>query len=145
MSLEQSDEEAAAVAVARRVTLEDMKASIVRVQYLTGTDLNSMWSEGGNPSTVGQEQLDVMTLCILQVRNGFALIGKSAPASPENFDADLGKKFAYEDAVRPLWPLMGFALREELSSPPTVLGAMYSSGWTEDQIGAAMDARSLHS
>jgi hypothetical protein len=42
------------------------------------------------------------------------VIGKSAPASPENFNAELGKKFAYEDAVRQLWPLMGFALRDRL-------------------------------
>jgi hypothetical protein len=38
-----------------------------------------------------------------------------ARASPENFNADLGRKFAYEDAVRQLWPLMGYALRDKLA------------------------------
>jgi len=44
-------------------------------------------------------------------------VGKSAPASADNFNADLGRKLAYEDAIRQLWPLMGFALRERLSQP----------------------------
>jgi len=48
-------------------------------------------------------------------RNGFTLIGKSAPASPDNFDPVLGRKLAYEDAVRQLWPLMGYALRDKLA------------------------------
>ena len=50
------------------------------------------------------------------MRNGFTVIGKSAPASPENFDAAKGKLFAYEDAIKQLWPLEGYALRERLTS-----------------------------
>jgi hypothetical protein len=50
------------------------------------------------------------------MKNGFIVIGHSAPASPENFNAELGRKFAYENAIRQLWPLMGFALRERLSA-----------------------------
>jgi hypothetical protein len=48
------------------------------------------------------------------MRNGFTVIGKSAPASAANFNAELGKKLAYEDAIRQLWPLMGFSLRDRL-------------------------------
>ncbi len=62
-----------------------------------------------------RQSLDVLTICLLVTRNGFTLIGKSAPASPDNFDAELGRKPAYEDAVRQLWPLMGYALRERLA------------------------------
>ncbi len=49
------------------------------------------------------------------MQNGFTVIGKSAPASPENFDAETGRLFAYEDAIKQLWPLEGYALRERLS------------------------------
>src|SRR3546814_10183179 len=59
--------------------------------------------------------LDKMTLCSLVLQNGFAVIGKSAPASPENFDAEKGRLFAYEDAIKQLWPLEGYALRERLA------------------------------
>jgi hypothetical protein len=65
----------------------------------------------------GRQLVDVenLSICLLVMKNGFVVIGKSAPASPENFNRELGKKFAYEDAVRQLWPLMGFALRDRLS------------------------------
>jgi hypothetical protein len=44
------------------------------------------------------------------------VIGKSVPASPDNFNPDLGRKLAYEDCIRQLWPLMGFALKERLAA-----------------------------
>lgn len=50
------------------------------------------------------------------MRNGFIMVGKSAPTSPENFNAELGRKLAYEDCIRQLWPLMGFALRDRLAA-----------------------------
>lgn len=59
--------------------------------------------------------LAYLSICLLVMNNGFTVIGKSAPASPANFNADLGRQFAYEDAIRQLWPLMGFALRDKLA------------------------------
>lgn len=58
----------------------------------------------------------LLTICIITMQNGFTLIGKSAPASPENFDPEKGKRFAYEDAIKQLWPLEGYALREKLAA-----------------------------
>jgi hypothetical protein len=58
------------------------------------------------------------TVCCLILRNGFTVIGESACASPENFDAELGRKIALEDAKRKIWPLMGYALREMLATEP---------------------------
>lgn len=108
MSLEQSDAEAAAVAVAPRVTLDDIKAAIVEQHYLTGGAISSVPLYGGHP-------LFNLTLCVVVLKNGFTIVGKSAPASPANFNAELGRKLAYEDCVRQIWPLMGFALREKLA------------------------------
>ena len=36
-------------------------------------------------------------------------------ADAENFDKELGKKFAYEDALRQMWPLEAYLLRERMS------------------------------
>jgi len=58
----------------------------------------------------------VMTVCALTLKNGFMVVGKSAPASPENFDADLGKKIARDDARNQIWALEGYRLRSHLSS-----------------------------
>jgi len=57
-----------------------------------------------------------LTICVLTMKNGFVVIGKSAPADPHNFDESLGKKFAKEDAVRQLWPLMAFSLRDQMTN-----------------------------
>lgn len=57
-----------------------------------------------------------MTIALVTMANGFIFVGKSTPADPENFDAELGKKFAYEDAVRQVWPMEAYLLRERMSS-----------------------------
>lgn len=108
MSIEHSDQEAAAVAVAPRVTLADIEGAIA-ARY----DFTADKAVEGCPVV---DPLKLLSICILVMKNGFTVIGKSAPASPENFSADLGRKFAYEDAVRQLWPLMGFALRDKLAA-----------------------------
>lgn len=95
MSIELTEAASAAIAVAPRVTLESMVEKIESENYL---------------------YVDLLTICVLKMKNGFYVIGKSAPASPENFNADLGRKFAYENAIRDLWQLEGYALRERLSA-----------------------------
>jgi hypothetical protein len=52
----------------------------------------------------------------LVLRSGFVVIGTSAPMSPANFDREKGAIFAYEDAIRQLWPLFAFA---QLQNAPT--------------------------
>lgn len=106
-SLQVSDKAAQDVATHPRVALADIEAAI-DVRY----DFTADQAVGDAPKV---EALKLLSICILVMRNGFTVIGKSAPASPENFNAELGVKFAYEDAVRQLWPLMGFALRDKLA------------------------------
>lgn len=55
------------------------------------------------------------TVCCLTLQNGFTVIGESAAASPENFDAEIGRKVAREDARRKIWQLEGYLLRERLA------------------------------
>jgi hypothetical protein len=60
--------------------------------------------------------LGLLTFCVLILRNGFTVTGESACASPENFDAELGRKIARQNAVAKVWPLMGYELRSKLAS-----------------------------
>lgn len=60
--------------------------------------------------------LECLTICVLVLQNGYTIIGKSACASPENFDAELGAKIAREDARRQIWALEGYALRNRLAA-----------------------------
>jgi hypothetical protein len=48
------------------------------------------------------------------LQNGFTVTGESACASPENFDAEIGRKVARQNAVQKIWPLMGYALKQQL-------------------------------
>jgi Phage protein (N4 Gp49/phage Sf6 gene 66) family len=61
-----------------------------------------------------RDALSLLTFCVLVLKNGFTVTGESACASPENFDAEIGKKIAYENAKQKIWPLMGYALKQEL-------------------------------
>lgn len=56
------------------------------------------------------------TVCLLMLVNGFTVIGHSACASPENFDAELGRKIAHKNARDQIWSLEGYALRNKLAA-----------------------------
>jgi hypothetical protein len=107
-SLEVTDREAQAVAKAPRVKLQDINDAIA-AEYIFTADKALGEGIPVHPA------LDVLTICLVVMKNGFTVIGKSAPASPDNFNAELGAKFAREDAIRQIWPLMGYALRDRLN------------------------------
>jgi hypothetical protein len=117
MSLEATDAESASFAVAPRVSLADIKDAIARAYYYNaGVVVRECSNDVAPPPS-----LDVLSICLIVMKNGFTIIGKSAPASAENFNQEYGFKLAYEDAVRQIWPHMGFALRDKLyheSQPP---------------------------
>jgi hypothetical protein len=114
MSIEHTDAESAAVAVAPRVSLASMEAKIqARFDFLAYDAIMGM--DNPNNDQDVPSSLEVLSICILVMENGFTVIGKAAPASAENFNAELGKKFAYEDAIRQLWPLEGYLLRSQMA------------------------------
>lgn len=80
-----------------RVTLDHLLSLIVSEEYIY-------------PSS-----LPHMTICLLITKNGFAFLGSAAPADPDNFDQDHGQELAKQDAVRQMWPMEGYLLRERLS------------------------------
>lgn len=119
-SLEAGDAAAAAVQkTPNRVTLADLEANIAGEFFINAGEAAHVFDPA--TSRVGSlraeiHSLNVLTICIIVTKNGFTLIGKSAPADANNFDETLGRKLAREDAIRQLWPLMGYALREKLLS-----------------------------
>jgi hypothetical protein len=56
-----------------------------------------------------------LTVCCLTLANGYTVTGESACASPENFDVELGRKIARDNAKQKIWALEGYALRERLA------------------------------
>lgn len=113
---------------APRVTPADIEANIVGEYYFTAADgvagafTNAQVAQGRGvyPDEIGQlkTELRLLTFCVLVLRNGFTVTGESACASPENFDAEVGRKIARQNAVNKVWPLMGYALRSKLNADP---------------------------
>ena len=97
---------------APRVTPADIEANIASEHYFTA----EQGAEAAAPSYGDKypQALGLLTFCVLVLRNGFTVTGESACASPENFDAELGRKIARQNAVSKMWPLMGYALKEKL-------------------------------
>lgn len=52
------------------------------------------------------------TICALTLINGFTFIGKSACVNPEMFDAELGQKYAAEDAIRQIGEFIGWRMAD---------------------------------
>lgn len=102
---------------APRVTPADIEANILSEHYFTAGDGYA----GAAALTIEEdgviqppEQLDLLTFCVLILQNGYTVTGESACASPENFDAEVGRKIARTNAINKVWPLMGYALKQQL-------------------------------
>lgn len=54
------------------------------------------------------------TVCLLTLQNGYTTIGDSACASPENFDEEIGRKLARDNARNKIWSLEGYLLKQKL-------------------------------
>lgn len=94
ITLEQAKQTIAETAKAPRVTEESIKAKIKKVTYFSK---------------------ELMTVCMIEMQNGFIVLGYTAPASAANFNSAVGERYAYDNAFKQLWPLEGYLLRETLS------------------------------
>ena len=93
---------------APRLTPQHIDDQIVAENWGRASDLFK-----GAPTS---EAMQCLTICVLTLRNGFTIVGKSACASPENYDAELGVKIAREDARKQIWALEGYLLRSKLAA-----------------------------
>lgn len=102
---------------APRITPTDIEANIAHEVYLTPSQVLGI----GGAIAAAQDprivSLGLLTICVLVLQNGFTVTGESACASPENFDAEIGRKIARANAVQKIWPLMGYELRTQLARP----------------------------
>lgn len=80
---------------APRITPEHLEQVIVSEQYHVFDD-------------------STFTACLLALKNGYTVLGESACASPENFNAELGRKIARDNAKNKIWQLEGYLLKQKL-------------------------------
>jgi hypothetical protein len=109
---------------APRVTPQMIEAVIVSTHYFTALQGASKAALDYPVETGGvigadapaplRPELGLLTFCVLVLRNGFTVTGESAVASPENFDAEVGRKVARQNAFNKIWPLEGYLLKQML-------------------------------
>jgi hypothetical protein len=120
---------------APRVTPADIDANIASEHYFTAGEgvigafvAGEFGAHGGDTVAVRRgiaspevlkPSLNLLTFCVLVLRNGFTITGESACASPANFDEEIGRKIARQNAVNKIWPLLGFSLRDAIHEGQT--------------------------
>ncbi|HDL7459219.1 TPA: hypothetical protein PXN90_004277 [Yersinia enterocolitica] len=104
---------------APRVTPRHIESIIISESYFTAYD---GWMGANTHKNTGEaielddlNQLKLLTFCVLVLANGFTVTGESACASPDNFDAKIGRKIARQNAANKIWLLEGYLLKERLS------------------------------
>ena len=99
---------------APRITPADIEANIASEHFFTAEQGAFAAFSPPAGADVVPPALSLLTFCVLVLRNGFTVTGESACASPENFDAEIGRKIARQNAVAKIWPLLGFSLKQKL-------------------------------
>lgn len=119
-----TEQELQAHAVARRITPQDIQDQIALVSYSDAYDLVHLatakitnvdgeaiaYPDDANIS----DSLTAFTICTIVLKNGFIVLGQSAPVVPANFSSEIGQRLAYQDAFNKLWPLFGFELKQRI-------------------------------
>lgn len=113
---------------APRVTPADIEVNIVAETYFTAAEggIGARITHDGvyqGQGEIHHDSLGLLTFCVLVLKNGFTVTGESACASPENFDAEIGRKIARQNALAKVWPLMGYELRSKLIGAPAFYAA----------------------
>lgn len=105
---------------APRVTPQYIESIITSEHYFTAAQGDHQAKEDDlliNPEPYVEatpDSLHLLTFCVLMLKNGFTVTGESACASPENFDAEIGRKIARQNAVNKIWLLEGYLLKQSL-------------------------------
>jgi hypothetical protein len=107
---------------APRVTPQAIEAVIASEHYFTARQgaYGAAAFESDSETRVSSvayhcpDSLGLLTFCVLVLRNGFTVTGESSCASPENFDAEIGRKVARANAIDKVWPLEGYLLKQML-------------------------------
>lgn len=56
----------------------------------------------------------LLTICVLDLANGFTVTGESACASPANYNKEIGEKISFDNAKNKIWALEGYVLKQRL-------------------------------
>ncbi len=99
--------------IKKSVTIEQVNKEIESEIYFTALEAARAVAYKKCDSEPSKN-LGRLTICVIEMKNGFIVTGESACADPDNFDASIGRKIARENAISKIWALLGYELRSEL-------------------------------
>ena len=95
---------------------QEIQSKNLNAPRLTPEHINSVITDEAYYVFTGTQ----LTVCCLTLKNGFTVTGSSACASPSNFDEEIGRKLARDDARNKIWQLEGYLLKERLANYSTI-------------------------
>lgn len=93
----------------RTIKPEDIESYIKSVHFINAGYAVAA-KEGSAP-----DDLRLLTICVVVLKNGFTVTGESACADPAKYNQEIGEKIARANALNKVWPLMGYVLKSQLS------------------------------
>ena len=117
---------------APRVTPADIEANIASEHYFTAGEgvigafvAGEFGAHGGDTVTVLRDiaspevltpSLNLLTFCVLVLKNGHIVSGEGYCADPDKFNAETGRIEARKAAINKLWPVVVYAERERMAA-----------------------------
>lgn len=102
----------------RQLTHLDIDNVIGSVHYFTAAqgaaaayDAYSLFGDEPEPYPI-TNRMFTHNFCVITLVNGFVVTGESNCADTENYDAEVGRFLAYQDAEKKIWPLLEFLVAE---------------------------------
>lgn len=118
---------------APQVTPADVEATIASEHYFTAGEgvigafvAGEFGAHGGDTVTVRRDtaspqvlkpSLNLLTYCVLVLKNGHTVSGEAYCADPAKFNAETGRIEARKVAINKLWPMVVYAERERMAAP----------------------------
>lgn len=109
-----SDEQA----IEKEIQAKGLNAPRLTPDHIDDQIVAENWGRASDmfPGAPVTEAMKCLTICVLTLKNGYTLVGKSACASPENFDLEIGGKIARANAREQIWALEGYLLKSKLAA-----------------------------
>jgi hypothetical protein len=115
-----------------KITVKDVEDNIQDKVFFSGADgYNGQHFRTtiGFPNT--PKRLELVTFCVLVLRSGFIVTGQSMCANAENYDWEIGRDTAYENAIGKVVDVMLYAAMAQPKDTRAVAQKSLAKHWSK--------------
>ena len=103
-------------AIEKEIRAKGLNAPRLSPEHINEQIAREEWGRASVLFGIDTDPMKCLTICVTTLKNGYTIVGKSACASPDNYDPEIGGKIAREDARKQIWALEGYLLRSKLAA-----------------------------